>query len=238
MSWLDLPPTDEGEEIDDPAQPYAEVARSMTDVARANRLFWGTRSVLHHVARLLQDVPQGTSVRILDIATGSADIPHALCTWGAKHRHDISVIGVDNMPAMLRMARERHPHIPVLQADALSLPFAAGSFDIAICALAFHHFGFGLSVQVLRAMDALTTRGFVVSDLRRDRLTLLAVQAGMGLIRSHRFTRHDAPTSVRRSFTPREYARMIALSGARDVGIHTHGYVRMALVQRKGQKLE
>lgn len=233
MSWLDLPPTNEAEEIDDPAQPYDEIVRSMGDVARANRLFWGTHSVLCHVAYLLRGAPPGTSLRILDIATGSADIPHAMRVWGTKRGLDITVVGVDNMPAMLRMARERHPEIPVLQADALHLPFPAQSFDIALCALAFHHFGFDLSVRVLQAMDALTTRGFVVSDLRRDRLTLLAVQTGMGLIRSHPFTRHDAPTSVRRSFTPREYEKMIALSGAQNVRLYSHGYVRIALVQDK-----
>ena len=84
----------------------------------------------------------------------------------------------------------------------------------------------------------LTTRGFVVSDLRRDRLTLLAVQAGLALIRAHPFTRHDGPASVRRAFTPREYAKMVALSGVQDVRLHSHGYVRLALVQDKGEKRE
>ena len=37
-----------------------------------------------------------------------------------------------------------------------------------LCALAFHHLGFEASVRLLAAMDTLTTRGFVVSDLRRD----------------------------------------------------------------------
>ena len=60
MSWLDLPSLDEPEDIDDPAQPLAELERSMRDVARTNRLFGGTQTILCHVARLLQDVPAGT----------------------------------------------------------------------------------------------------------------------------------------------------------------------------------
>ena len=96
MSWLDLPRTDEPEEIDDPAQPYADIVRSMGDVARANRLFWGTQTVMSHVARLLRSVPRGTPVRILDIATGSADIPRALLDWGRRRGLDLTVVGVDN----------------------------------------------------------------------------------------------------------------------------------------------
>ncbi len=240
MSWLDgdwntLPRTNEPEDIDNPAQPFADIARSMEDVARTNRLFGGTQTVLWHVARLLRDVPPGTPIRILDIATGSADIPRALHAWGKKRKLRLTVVGVDNLPAMLRLAQELSPETRLVQADALHLPFAPGTFDLALCALAFHHLGFDGSVEVLRAMDALTTRGFVVSDLRRDQVTLRGIQLGLSMIRSHPFTRHDGPASVRRAFTVREYEKMAVLSGARNVRVCSHWYFRIALVQRKSE---
>lgn len=239
MSWLDrpwntLPRANEPEEIDNPDQPFAEIARSMGDVARTNRLFGGTRTILSHVAWLLRDVPAGAPIRILDIATGSADIPRALHAWGQARGLRLTVVGVDNLPAMLRLARAQSPETRLVQADAAHLPFAPGSFDIALCALAFHHLGYDESVRVLRAMDALSTRGFVVSDLRRDVLTLRVIELGVKLIRAHPFTRHDAPASVRRAFTPREYERMVYESSARGVRVCSHQHFRMALVQRKG----
>lgn len=239
MSWLDdarwntLPYGNEPEAIDEPAQPFAAIAQSMGDVARTNRLFGGTHVVLHHVARLLQHVPRGTTVRILDIATGSADIPRALHAWGKRRGLRLCIVGVDNLPAMLRLAREASPETRLVQADALRLPFARGSFDIALCALAFHHLGYGGSVEALRAMDALTTRGFVVSDLRRDKVTLGVIHLGVRLIRAHPFTRHDGPASVRRAFTFREYQRMASESGAPHVRVCSHQHLRIALVQRK-----
>ena len=233
MSWLDLPRTDEPEDIDDPDQPFAELERSMRDVALTNRLFGGTQTVLSHVARLLRDIPGGSSVRILDIATGSADIPHALQDWGQRRGLDLTLVAVDNHAGMLRMARGVAPEVCLAQADALSLPFAPHSFDLALCALAFHHFGFEASARLLGAMDALTTRGFVVSDLRRDLPTLWGVQATMAALRAHPFTRHDAPASVRRAFTPPEYRKMVGLAGVQNVRLYAHWYFRMALVQDK-----
>ena len=225
--------TDEPEQIDDPRQPFAEVARSMQDVALSNRLFGGTQTILFHAARLLKDVPPGTDIRILDIATGSADIPNALLDWGKRRELKLTIIGVDNQPAMLHMAQTLAPGIPLVQADALRLPFPPKSFDLALCALAFHHLGFEASVKLLAAMDMLTTRGFVVSDLKRDKPTLWGVKAAMAAVNAHPFTKHDAPASVRRAFTLAEYRRMVALSGVQSVRIRTHWYFRVALVQGK-----
>lgn len=233
MSWLDIPRVDEPEDIDDPAQPFAELERSMRDVALTNRLFGGTQTILHHVARLLREVPAGTSIRILDIATGSADIPHALQAWGRKRGLDLTIVAVDNHAAMLQLARETAPDVQLVQADALALPFPPHSFDLALCALAFHHFGFDASARLLSAMDTLTTRGFVVSDLRRDLPTLWGVQATMAALRAHPFTRHDGPASVRRAFTPPEYRKMVGLAGVHQVRLYTHWYFRIALVQAK-----
>ena len=248
MPWLDLPRADEPEEIDDPMQPFEDVARSMADVAWSNRLFGGTRTVLHHVARLLRDFPPGRNVRILDIGTGTADIPRALLAWAGRRCLDLTVVAVDNLPAMLRLARafclfpageelgrgRAVARLQLVQANALALPFAPRSFDIALCSLAFHHLGFDSSVRVLAAMDVLTTRGFIVSDLHRDRLSLWGVHAVLALARAHPFTRHDGPASVRRAFTAAEYRKMIALSGARRVRLSRPWYFRAALVQDKG----
>jgi SAM-dependent methyltransferase len=233
MGLFDLPHSDEPEQIDEPGQPFADMARCMSDVALTNRLFGGTQTVLFHVARLLKDVPAGSDIRILDVATGSADIPRALMAWGCRRGLRLTVIGVDNHPAMLRLA-QCSPDAPLLvQADALQLPFAPRSFDLALCALAFHHLGFDASARLLAKMDQLTTRGFVVSDLRRDIPTLWGVHAALTLARTHPFTRHDGPVSVRRSWTPAEYRKMVGLSGVHGVRVRTHWYFRVALVQDK-----
>jgi demethylmenaquinone methyltransferase/2-methoxy-6-polyprenyl-1,4-benzoquinol methylase len=61
---------------------------------------------------------------IADLATGTGDLALVL----QKKLPDIDITGVDCLPEMLELARQkglRH----VLLADAMKLPFAAGSFD-------------------------------------------------------------------------------------------------------------
>ena len=123
--------------------------------------------------------------------------------------------------------------ISFIQSDALALPFRPGSFDIVTCALTFHHLGFDESARVLAQMDRLSTRGFVVTDLRRDRLSHAMVSAGLMVMRSHPFTRHDGPASVLRAFTPREYAQIVALSGVQGVRISSSWYYRIVLTRSK-----
>jgi ubiquinone/menaquinone biosynthesis C-methylase UbiE len=75
-------------------------------------------------------LPKGGALDALDIGCGTGFLSLELAARG--HR----VTGVDFAPAMLALARqkaaERHAAIRFEAADAEQLPFAAGSFDLAV----------------------------------------------------------------------------------------------------------
>ena len=58
--------------------PFPDLQRSLRDIERLNALFGGRAETLAAVARLLQHVPAGRVATVLDVGTGSADIPRAL----------------------------------------------------------------------------------------------------------------------------------------------------------------
>lgn len=86
---------------------------------------------LHRVWRrhTAQSIPAGR--RVLDLATGTADLAIALARRGN------TVVGVDLSTGMLALGRRKVQRagltgsIALLQSDVLALPFAAGSFDAA-----------------------------------------------------------------------------------------------------------
>jgi demethylmenaquinone methyltransferase/2-methoxy-6-polyprenyl-1,4-benzoquinol methylase len=105
-----------------------------------NRLMTGGRDVSWRrlvVREALRDRDPAT-VRALDVATGTGDLALALAAAGARH-----VTAVDFSPRMLEAARRKESAavwgttIEWVEADAMSLPFPDGAFDVVTV-------GFGL----------------------------------------------------------------------------------------------
>jgi ubiquinone/menaquinone biosynthesis C-methylase UbiE len=74
--------------------------------------------------------------RALDVGCGAGALALAL----APYVHD--VVGIDRVPELLALARERAPaNAEFIEGDATSLPFEVGSFDLAGTLRTLHHVG-------------------------------------------------------------------------------------------------
>jgi ubiquinone/menaquinone biosynthesis C-methylase UbiE len=205
------------ERIDTQDPSEEDFARSFADVARVNRYLGGTDAVLRALPPLVDLVPADRPVRLLDLATGSADIPRAIVAafrrgrFGAGRRVEITAL--DNHPKVLAYARKQtppdaYPEIRVVEGDAFALPYPDHAFDITLCSLAFHHFGYERCVALLREMNRVSSAGFIVNDLLRDAVACGLIWLLTRVVRAHPLTRHDAPVSVLRAYTVAEYAAM------------------------------
>jgi 2-polyprenyl-3-methyl-5-hydroxy-6-metoxy-1,4-benzoquinol methylase len=227
-----------GEELmDEPGRPPSELAHALSDLRGVNRWLGGRRVVLHHLSRLIDRNPRA-SYRILDIGTGSGDIPLSIVRWAKARGMGIEIVATDNHPTTLELAR-RHTaearEITIENADALALPYGDGAFDIALCSTALHHFDAEEDVvRVLREMDRVTRIGFVVNDLARSRAALAGARLLAATVwRRHVLTRHDGPLSVRRAFTPAELRRFASIAGLAGARVHAHVPFRVVLVAEK-----
>lgn len=241
LAWDTPSRLDTPELIDDPTQPYPDFRESMTDVRRANRFLGGTAVVQRQARHWLQRCSRDGSeaVRFLDVATGSGDIPQALIGVARAVKIPVEIVGLDYSVPILRFAREQIPSEPairLLRGDAFALPFADNSFDYALCSLAFHHFSPAQCVCALREMERVSKRGWIVNDLRRARSAWWLIRAITWLMGANRLTRHDAPASVLRAYSLREYATMpeeIGLRVGREVAIRRSLFYRVALIRDK-----
>lgn len=219
--------------MDLPDQDPDDLATSLADLRRVNRWLGGTRVVMSHLAPMVRRL--GRPCRVLDVATGAADIPLAVTAWASREGREVQVVASDLHPVTLESARRataREPAISVAEADALALPFGDGAFDFALCSTALHHFDRRAdAVRVLRELDRVARHGVVVNDLARSRLALAGARLLAATVwRGHPLTRHDGPLSVRRAFTAAELWELAREAGIDTARVHAHLPFRVALV--------
>lgn len=230
-SRSDAPELLDGDQLDP-----AELATNLRDIRRVNHLLGGTQTTLRHLPGLLTGIPLDRSLSILDLATGSADIPVAISAWAAKAGRPVDIVASDYSDDILAVARDQiadHPTIRLARYDARRVPLPDDSFDLVLCALSLHHFSADEAVLVLGEMRRLGRIGFILNDLRRSRPGWLSAWIAARLTTRNPLTRHDAPLSVRRAYTPAELDALLRRAGIDGAAISTHRWFRMAAVYRR-----
>lgn len=215
------------EELMDSLSAEEPTLRASLDfIERVNRRLGYTRALIAHlVAMIERDFPNGapTPIRILDIATGSADVPRAILDW-ARGRYDVRIVGVDLHPITLQIAAEQSQEysdrLQFMRADALALPVDADSFDYVITSMFLHHLDNEQIVKVLASAKQISRHGVIAADLLRNRRALFWISAFT--LFSNPMVKHDARASVRQAFTLQEFATLAQRAGLIDARIRKH----------------
>jgi SAM-dependent methyltransferase len=200
-----------------------------------NRFLGGHRIALGYLDELLDTAPMNP-VRILDLATGGADVPRAIARWARRKRIGVEITAMDRNPEILTLARERcagWPEIRIEQHDLLALPYAAASFDVVTCSLTLHHFTRANVVAILRRIHDITRVGYIINDLRRNRVAIGLTKLMARTIIRNPIAQFDAPASCERAFSVAELRAMAARAELRSFVIRRHRYFRVAIAGRK-----
>ena len=216
--------------LDAPRHDFAELSESLGHVAAVNRWLGGTAAVLTHIKPLLR---KDSRLRILDVATGSADIPVAIARYAKQQGRQVQIVATDLHPQILEVAQSRcrlFPEIVIQRADALQLPYRDASFGAVTMSLALHHFEAQDQVRVLLELARVSSHIILVNDLARTRLNYLgSLLLGSTVWRGNRLTRHDGPLSVLRAFTGAELEDLARRSGL-QAKVYRHFFQRIVLV--------
>ncbi len=197
----------------------SELRGNLRDIRRANRFFGGTTAVIAAIGPHLERLSgQPEPVRVLDLATGSADIPIAIAALAEQRGWRVQLTATDLQPDILAIATVAELHgISVERADALNLPYRDDEFDISVLSLALHHFEPENGIRALSEMRRVSRTAMIVNDLERCRMGLAGAWLFSRATTSNRLTRHDAPLSVRRAYTPSEAEALAHAAGWTDV---------------------
>jgi len=195
-----------------------ELRDCLSALRRVNRFLGGRRALSQHLFPMIEALgAQGSRpITILDVGTGSADLPVTIVEW-ARSRGitvDVTVIDLNDLAA-----REAHirtqalPEITVLAADALNLPFADHSFDFVLASMFLHHFETKGAARILRSFARVARVAFLINDLRRHLVAFYSIKMLTRVISRNRLFRYDAALSVLRGFTERDVSDIALAAG-------------------------
>ena len=227
--------------IDLPIENHSlsEYVGSLADIRTVNRFLGDYYAVRKHFSSLVPHKAESWArpIRVLDVATGSADIPASIVKWARKQGIQVEVTAVDNNPIAVREAEaytRGYPEITVAVADGFSLPFEDGSFDIVMCTKTLHHFNEEDTVRLLKEICRVAAHGYIVTDIRRSWVAWALITVLTRIFTKNRLTRYDGPLSVLRSYTVSEQDALAERAGFVGRRVVKEPFWRMVTSGRKG----
>ena len=216
------------EMMDRPQPDSAELEPDLKRIRQLNRWFGSYRLIRHFVRRWIKP---GDNVRIVDLATGSGDIPRLIVDYARKIGAKVEIDALDRQSATLEIAKKlsaAYPEISFRETNILDWS-PAEAYDTVLCTLVLHHFSDEDAVKVLRRCRE-SSRDFVlVSDLRRGLLATAGVYLLTALIFREPMTRYDARLSVERAFSFSEMRTLAVRAGWQNFGHRRFRVARQAI---------
>ncbi len=216
--WLDRPDGDED-----------LVRRSHSLMRTVNRCFGGTRRVRCFLRRQISRGRPHEEIRLLDIGSGSCDIPIALALWARREELALRITCVERDARTLdagRAAVEKTgcPSIRLVHGDIFVWQ-PEETFDVAVGSMFFHHLTDRQIVRLIRRLRSFVRRGVFINDLCRTPITY----AGGVLLTAaaDREVRRDALLSIRKGFLREELVTLLSRIENASVSVENHHFGRI-----------
>lgn len=200
--------------LDDPNVTIEDLEANFRDLRLINRYFNGIGLTASALKPFLPPLTEQRTIRLLDLASGAADVPLGLAKIWAKRGYSVEVTALDLNPKIIELAKEANRNssgvekFEAIAADVFTYAYPQEKYDFVTCSLAFHHFGPEMSIKMVELMAKMASRAFVVNDLERSWFGFVGAKLLTYTLTRHRLTRNDAPLSVLRSFSPAEFLQL------------------------------
>jgi len=218
--------------MDQPDLPDKDHRQALVGLARLNRWTGVALRFYRHLKNAAM-ASHHRRLRILDVASGAADLP---IYWAARGRRDglsLEVTTLDVSKFAIRQQRRRARQCGVrlraIRADCLKEGLPEG-FDVVTNSLFLHHLDESDAIRLVDSMLNASRGDVLVSDLERSRTNLALVKAGSHLLSRSPVVHHDGPLSVRGAFTRAEMQSIAGSASGHPVTVTRLFPCRMWLV--------
>jgi 2-polyprenyl-3-methyl-5-hydroxy-6-metoxy-1,4-benzoquinol methylase len=213
-----------------------EHRQALDGLARINRWTGSAKIFQPSLRKIYQSLNR--PLRVLDVATGSGDIPVSLAKWSNDSAFSIEWAGCDLRGTAIDLAKQRarSAHVPVtfFVHDSLNEPLPTG-YDVVITSLFLHHLSRKDVITLVSEMARVASHAVIISDLSRSRFNYSCVWLASHLLSRSPIVHFDGPASVQSAWTPAEIIAIAHESGLKKVSVESRFPCRWLMTWIKPQ---
>ena len=198
--------------LDAPDIPALHLEQNLRELHTINSWLGGYRTTFSGLRKVLD--PKKPSI-VIDIGSGGGDTALLLHAWGKRNNFNLQIKGIDINPGCVSYSTDRStgmPGIHFICDDYRNLKYHVHEADVLHASLFCHHLTDDEIVELLQF--ARNNRlPLVINDLRRHPVAYYSIKLLTKIFSRSHMVRNDAPLSVLKGFTRREWVLLMERAG-------------------------
>lgn len=193
--------------------PFDDIRRNMQELNVINQRLGGHAITISGLKAVIQkQLYFNHTLHVMEIGCGGGDNLRAIRKWALHMKLPVQLTGVDINGECVEFARQQHKGISFIQADYRDAQPEQPA-DIIFSSLFCHHFSNEELVFMLQWMRSNSRMGFFINDLHRHPLAYYSIRLLTRLFSRSYLVKNDAPLSVQRGFTKKEWVTLLQAAG-------------------------
>jgi SAM-dependent methyltransferase len=212
--------------------PFEDIERNMRELDFINTWLGGHAISVKGLRQLIKGRQQ---VTICEIGCGGGDNLRVLSRYCRRRNIEIRVTGIDSNAHCIAVAREKWEggNAEWVHSDYRTVLFGEDRPDIIFSSLFCHHFTDEELVFMLNWMESGAKLGWYINDLQRHRVAWYAIRWLTRWLSRSYLVKNDAPLSVLRGFTRREWEGLLHKAEVATYSIKWKWAFRWLIVSRR-----
>jgi ubiquinone/menaquinone biosynthesis C-methylase UbiE len=215
--------------LDDPQVNPVHLNRNLKELHTINSYLGGYRITTSALGRVLS--PKKPAV-VVDLGSGGGDTVLHLQRWSLNKKYSVQLKGIDINPNCVNYSVERCGKAPGIQFicdDYRRVKYHFPEADVLHASLFCHHLSDDEVVELLRFSKE-NRMTLVINDLQRHPLAYFAIRTLTAFFSRSHLVKHDAPLSVLRGFTTKEWVTLLQKAGVTKYSLRNRWAFRHELI--------
>ncbi|MBN3584759.1 methyltransferase domain-containing protein [Algoriphagus aestuarii] len=192
-----------------------ELLQTLRELRTINKWLGGNYVTTSGLKNIFKARPQD-SYAVADIGCGGGDMIRVMDEWAKIQKKHVNFTGIDANRNIIDLARVRLADLPKVAwkvQNVFNPDFSDEKVDISTCTLFTHHFTDSELVGLLTTLQSKSRLGIVINDLHRHWFAFYSIKILTSVFSKSEMVRNDASLSVLRSFSRKDWERILLQAG-------------------------